>query len=323
MRTPLLLALAALGAAPPAHAQPRAAPTPAGIQAEAEGHLVRSLTALALGNDSAAVRHAESALALVPGSAAPLDLLAEAYEALGRPTDALYHAGLAAAAAPSEAGVALRLARLQAASGQAAAALASAERARRLSPADAGALALVARLYAAAGRPADEQAALEDLAARYGDRAVWQRLAAVYDRSGAPDQALAARRAAGLPVPAVPAPTVPAPTAPPGPAASPPVLSADEALAIVADDPRRLDAWAAALAALAAAQDPRAGDTADEATLLFPTLPSILAPAAEAYLAAGRPADAARTARAGLAVLGASDPPLRARLDRALAASSR
>ena len=318
MRTPLLLALAALGAAPPAHAQPRAAPTPAGIQAEAEGHLVRSLTALALGNDSAAVRHAESALALVPGSAAPLDLLAEAYEALGRPTDALYHAGLAAAAAPDEAGVALRLARLQAASGQAAAALASAERARRLSPADAGALALVARLYAAAGRPADEQAALEDLAARYGDPAVWQRLAAVYDRSGAPDQALAARRAAGLP-----APTAPAPTAPPGPAASPSVLSADEALAIVADDPRRLDAWAAALAALAAAQDPRAGDTADEATLLFPTLPSILAPAAEAYLAAGRPADAARAARAGLAVLGASDPPLRARLDRALAASSR
>lgn len=318
MRTPLLLALAALGAAPPAHAQPRAAPTPAGIQAEAEGHLVRSLTALALGNDSAAVRHAESALALVPGSAAPLDLLAEAYEALGRPTDALYHAGLAAAAAPDEAGVALRLARLQAASGQAAAALASAERARRLSPADAGALALVARLYAAAGRPADEQAALEDLAARYGDPAVWQRLAAVYDRSGAPDQALAARRAAGLP-----APTAPAPTAPPGPAASPSVLSADEALAIVADDPRRLDAWAAALAALAAAQDPRAGDTADEATLLFPTLPSILAPAAEAYLAAGRPADAARTARAGLAALGASDPPLRARLDRALAASSR
>ena len=318
MRTPLLLALAALGAAPPAHAQPRAAPTPAGIQAEAEGHLVRSLTALALGNDSAAVRHAESALALVPGSAAPLDLLAEAYEALGRPTDALYHAGLAAAAAPDEAGVALRLARLQAASGQAAAALASAERARRLSPADAGALALVARLYAAAGRPADEQAALEDLAARYGDPAVWQRLAAVYDRSGAPDQARAARRAAGLP-----APTAPAPTAPPGPAASPSVLSADEALAIVADDPRRLDAWAAALAALAAAQDPRAGDTADEATLLFPTLPSILAPAAEAYLAAGRPADAARTARAGLAALGASDPPLRARLGRALAASSR
>ena len=60
------------------------------------------------------------------------------------------------------------------------------------------------------------------------------------------------------------------------------------ALAIVAADPRRLDAWADALTALAAAADPRAAETADEATLLFPTVPSILAPAAEAYLAAGR-----------------------------------
>ncbi|HEX9951720.1 MAG TPA: hypothetical protein VGB53_08125, partial [Rubricoccaceae bacterium] len=302
MRTPLVLlvlGLALLGAAPPAHAQPRAAPTPAGIQAEAEGHLVRSLTALALGKDSAAVRHAEAALALAPGSAAPLDLLAEAYEALGRPTDALYHAGLAAAAAPGEAGVAVRLARLQAASGQAAAALATAERARRLSPADAESLALVARLYAAAGRPADERAALEDLAARYGDPAVWQRLAALYDRTGATDQALAARRTAGLAETAASAPAA----SPPGYTAPPPVLSADAALAIVADDPRRLDAWAAALTALATSGDPRAGDTADEATLLFPTLPAILAPAAEAYLAAGRPADAARAARAGLAAL--------------------
>jgi hypothetical protein len=107
-------------------------------------------------------------------------------------------------------------------------------------------------------------------------------------------------------------------------------MSADDALAVVAADPRRLDAWAVALDALVRTADPRTGDTADEATLLFPTVPSVLAPAAEAYLAAGRPADAAEAAARGLAALDAATAPeddpassaaLRARLERALAAA--
>ena len=334
-----LVCLAAVGlGARPAAAQPAAqsaAQTTAATAAVAEGRFVRALTEHRLGNDTAAVRLLDAALALRPGDAAVLDALAEVYADLGRPTDALYHAGLAAAAAPAEAAVVLRLGTLQAAAGQREAALASVEAARRLAPTDAATLDALAGLHAAAGRADAESEALEARTALGATPEHWLRLAALYRDAREPGLEAAALRAADRLAPNTPAVRArlaasdPAPSAAvpavPVPGDASPFASADAALAVAAADPRRLDAWAAALDALARTADPRAGDTADEATLLFPTVPSVLAPAAEAYLAAGRASDAARVARAGLAALadaGASAD-LRARLDRALAAATR
>ena len=81
--------------------------------------------------------------------------------------------------------------------------------------------------------------------------------------------------------------------------------AADALLDALADDPRDLAGWALALEALARTADPRAGATADDALLLFPTVPAVLAPAAEAYAAAGRRADAVATAQRGLDTLDA------------------
>ena len=311
--------------------------------AAAEGRFVRALTDHFLENDSAAVRHLDRLLATRPGDGAVLDALAETYAALDQPTDALYHAGLAAAALPGEASVHARLGALQAGSGQRDAARASIETAVRLRPTDALALAALADLHAAAGRTDAEREALEALVAVGETPAAYLRLAALYHAAREPGLEHAALRAADRLAPNTPAirtrlaertsggtgTPVAAPPSPPT-AGADALASADDALAVVAGDPRRLDAWAAALAALARAADPRAGETADEATLLFPTVPSVLAPAAEAYLAAARPADAARAARAGLAALDATrdtatdaaTQSLRSRLDRALAAAS-
>ena len=311
MRLLLFLFLSSLAAT---HA---AAQTPAdAVRAQAEGRLVRGLTEHALGNDSAAVRLYEEAAALAPGSAGPLDALAEAYTALGRPTDALYHAGLAVAAAPENAGVRRRLGSLQVAAGQRDAGLATLEQARRLSPTDAATLSALAALYRDTGRTADERAALEALPPT---ATTLLRLAETAPDAESRQAALSAATRLAPGDPRVRAWIVQnaMPAAPVGDSA--PAGSADAALVIVAADPRRLDSWAEALTALASARDPRAGTTADDATLLFPTVPSVLAPAAEAYLAAGRPTDAARTARAGLAALDAApDAALRARLDLVL-----
>ncbi len=304
-----------------------AAQTPAdAARAQAEGRLVRGLTEHALGNDSAAVRLYEEAAAIAPGSAGPLDALAEAYTALGRPAEALYHAGLAVRAAPENAGARLRLGMLQAAAGGRADALASLEQARRLSPADAATLTALARVYRDAGRAGDERSALEALAATTPTVAALLRLAETAPDAASLQAALAAanRLAPGDPnvrarLVQTATPTADASARGSASAGTASGGSADAALAIVSGDPRRLDAWAEALTALAATRDPRAGATADDATLLFPTVPSILAPAAEAYLAAGRSADAIRTARSGLAALDAApDAILRARLDRVL-----
>ena len=327
----------------PVWAQRPAAPADAvsadAALAAAEGRFVRALTDHFLGNDSAAVRQFERLLATRPGDGAVLDALAESYAALGRPTEALYHAGLAADAAPDEASVYVRLGVLQARAGQRDAARASVETAVRLRPTDAGSLAALADLHAAAGRTDAEREALEALVAVGETPAAWRRLSALYSATGdreraeralrqalrlAPGDAALRERVAALNGPSA----SPAASSPDAAVSSAAVSGADEALAVVADDPRRLDAWAIALTALARTADPRAGETADEATLLFPTVPSILAPAAEAYLAAARPADAARAARAGLAALDAARDTapdalsLRSRLDRALAAAS-
>lgn len=336
MRLPLLLL--AVAASAPASGQAGAPPAEAS-QATAEGRLIRALTEHHLGNDSAAVRHLDAVLALRPGDGAALDALAEAYTALGRPTDALYHAGLAAAASPDEPAVHARLGALLVAAGQPDAALARYETARRLSPTDAATLLALADLHAAAGRGPAEREALEALVAVGETSGAWLRLATLYAAAREDELELAALRAAVRLAPGDPtararlrAFVLDRIDAPPStPVALPPAgaASADEALAVVAADPRRLDAWAAALDALARTADPRAGDTADEATLLFPTVPSVLAPAADAYLAAGRPSDAARAARSGLTALGAlpsGDPiaaALRARFDRVLGSISR
>ena len=100
--------------------------------------------------------------------------------------------------------------------------------------------------------------------------------------------------------------------------------AADALLAEIDDDPRQIDRWALALQALAQTADPRAGATADDALLLFASVPSVLVGAAEAYAAAGRTDDglaAAQRAADALDLLGddlPDAPALRARLDAVL-----
>lgn len=97
--------------------------------------------------------------------------------------------------------------------------------------------------------------------------------------------------------------------------------AADALLAEIGADPRQVDRWALALQALAQTADARAGATADDALLLFPSVPSVLVGAAEAFVAAGRTEDArdaARRATEALDLLGddlPDAPALRARLD--------
>lgn len=96
--------------------------------------------------------------------------------------------------------------------------------------------------------------------------------------------------------------------------------AADALLGVVEDDPRQLEAWALVLNALARASDNRAGDTAEMAVLLYPTVPSILVPAAEAFRSANRPAEARSAAESALRILdsGADDASLRQRADALL-----
>ena len=100
--------------------------------------------------------------------------------------------------------------------------------------------------------------------------------------------------------------------------------AAEALLAEVDADPRRVDAWALALQALARTADPRAGATADDALLLFSSSLPVVTAAAEAYAAAGRADDARQTAQRGLSLLdvvGDSVPDtaaLRTRLDAVL-----
>ncbi|MGB3543008.1 hypothetical protein, partial [Rubrivirga sp.] len=68
--------------------------------------------------------------------------------------------------------------------------------------------------------------------------------------------------------------------------------SIEDLLDRVDADPRAVDAWVEVLRAMAQAGDARAGETADDALLLFGSVPSVLVGAAEAYVAADRGADA-------------------------------
>lgn len=312
---------------------------PAARRARAEGQMIRALTEHFLGNDSSAVRLLDQALALAPGDAGVLDALAEVHAALGDVPAALYRAEQAAAAAPDRPSVRVRLGRLQAQAGQREAALASLQAARALDAADPEPLVALAEVYAAAGRAADEIATLEALVAIGDTPAARLRLADLYVRDGEPERAAASVRAAirlapgesmlrdrlaeltGTPV-ATPSPTPSPSDDAPTPAAS---GSVDALLAAVDAEPGRPDAWARLLDLMVRTGDPRAATTADDAVLFFPAVPAVLAPASEAYRAAGRAADAEAAARAGLSALdalGADAPPdadaLRSRLRAAL-----
>jgi predicted Zn-dependent protease len=337
-----LLSLALLAGA--AQAQDPAA------RARDEGRFVRALTAHYLDDDSTAAQLLDEVLESRPGDPAVLDARAEVALALGRPADALFFAERAAERAPERAAAHLRLGEALRAAGQAGAAVEALETARRLAPTDPAPLVALAGLHAERGRADAERGALEALVAVGDTPAARLRLSVLYEEAGDLDGARAAARAAARLAPAEPAvrrrldalagPTAEPPSAAPAASGTPGAgaadgvalhaagryaEAADALLALLDDDPRRLDAWALALDALAQTTDPRAGAVADDALLLFPTVPSVLAPAAEAYLAAGRGADAAAAAQRGIEALAALDPdeaePLRARLERTLDAA--
>lgn len=169
------------------------------------------------------------------------------------------------------------------------------------------------------------------------DAAIQLRLAEIYDASGDAARAQQARETAQRldPTAAQPAPPSPRSASParqdpadndtevPGVAAYRAgrfAEAADALLAVVDDNPRQLEAWPMLLDALARTADSRAGDTADLALLLFPTLPTILVPAAEALHAIGRTEDAQEAVRSALRALdsGTDDPALRQRADALL-----
>ena len=317
-----------------------AAAQPGGDAAErrayVEGRFVRALTFHAVGDEGAAAAALDEVLELRPDDPAAYDARAEVALARGETTDALFYAERAVALAPDAAPLRLGLARALAGAGRPRDAVGAAEAARDLAPDDPAVWEALAGLYARTDQPEAEREALTAWT-RLDDTAPARlRLSSLYEADGdgaaARDQALAARRLAPGD-PAVlrrlatldrPAPAAQAPAAPPRPdAATNAEGGVDALLAVVEADPRRLDVWARALQALAASADPRAGAVADDALLLFPAVPAVAAPAAEAYLAAGRSADARRAAERALAALG--DAPdadaLRARLDRVLAAT--
>ncbi|GAB5534247.1 MAG: hypothetical protein Rubg2KO_04960 [Rubricoccaceae bacterium] len=168
------------------------------------------------------------------------------------------------------------------------------------------------------------------------DAAIQRRYADVLDASGNAVRAQQARDTAQRLDPQTPQPrTTPPP--PPPPARQPEAAesdlpgeaayragryaeAADALLSVVDENPRQMTAWALALDALARTSDSRAGDTAELALLLYPTVPSILVPAAEALQSAGRSSaaiDAASSALRGLDS-GDDDPALRQRADAVL-----
>ena len=319
------LPLAALLVAAPAAGQGGSGPADAERGAYVEGRFVRALTAHAVGDAAAAAEALDEVLELRPDDAAAYDARAEVALAQGATTDALFYAERAVALAPGSAPLRLGLARALAGAGRLADAAGAAEAARGLAPDDPHVLEALAGLYGRLGRDDAERESLAAWARLSDTVAARLRLSALAEAAGDADEARAQAAAARRLSPSDPdvlrrlaALDRPAP----GAAPPPPGGGVDALLAVVEADPRRIDVWAEALAVLAAAADPRAGAVADDALLLFPAVPSVAAPAAEAYLAAGRPADARRAAQRALATLGDGDGPLRARLDAVLAATA-
>lgn len=338
MRSPSAVLLA-LTLASGAHAQ--AGDDAPARRAYAEGQFIQALTAHYLGNDSTAVRLLDDVLDLRPQDPAVLDARADVALTHEGPAAALYFAQQAAEYAPDVAAVHVRLAEVLREAGQPAEAVRALEAARQLAPHDLDVLVPLAGAYAETGQTEQERGALEALV-RLGDTVGARlRLAALYEAAGDRTRALEAAQAAARLAPTDPTvqrrlaelsgEPAPASAPPPAPtsgadlfAAGQYAEAADVLLDALADDPRDLRAWALALDALARSADPRAGATADDALLLFPSVPAVLAPAAEAYAAAGRTSDAKAAAQRGLDTLDAlgDDVPgadaLRARLQRTL-----
>lgn len=332
---PLLVALLA-ALAGTAGAQPG---DPGERRAHVEGLFVRALTAHALGDAAAAIEALDEVLELSPDDPAAYDARADVAEAQGQTADAVFYAERAVELAPDVSAFHLRLARVRAEAGRIDDALEAAEAAQALAPGDPAVWEATAELAARAGRDDVERDALTAWVRLHDTAAARLRLSAVHEVSGdadaALDHALAARRlapadpAALRRVAALQAPTATPPPSPSsgGAAAGSAGEDVDALLRTVEADPRRLDAWAQVLQALAEAGDPRAGTVADDALLLFSSVPAVATSAAEAYLAAGRPADARRAADRALAALDTladdlSDADaLRARLQRILSAT--
>ena len=232
-------------------------------------------------------------------SAEPLFVraLSDLYQ--GDPSRAITSLSTVLEAHPGDAVVLDALAEAYHADGQLAEALYHAELAADRAPDDAAILHRLADLYAASGEAAP--------AARARERA--DRIA---PRAALPD-------ASAQPAPSDPAPPSDEPSRGDVPGldayrAGRYAEAADALLDALDADPRQLDAWPLALDALTRTDDARAGDTAELAVLLYPTVPAILVPAAEAFAALGRSPEAREAAEAALRVLGESgDATLRAR----------
>ncbi len=314
---PALLLLAAPLAAQPGDAAAR--------RAYAEGVFIEALTAHYLGDDSTAARLLDDVLDDHPDDPTILDARAEVALADDGPAAALFFAQRAAELGSHRPEVHVRLARVLWDLGRPADAVRALETAQSLDAASLDGLVLLAHLYGQTGQPERERETLEALV-RLGDTvAARLRLSTLYEQAGDRGRALEAAHAAArlsASEPAVqrrlaeltdtPAAPTPVPRDAPSGASGADLYAAgryaeaaDALLDALANDPRDLDAWALALDALARTTDPRAGATADDALLLFPTTPAVLVPAAEAYAAAGRAADAQATARRGLTALDA------------------
>lgn len=330
---PLLLATLAVVSTTPVLAQ-----TTAGATAEAQGRFIRALTALTLDDDSAAVRSLDAVLATTPGDPTVLTLRSEAALRLGESADAVFYARQATEAAPDRADVWRQLAASLRATGNAGDAADALATARRLAPDDLDVLLDMLDLATSQADVAAEREALLAIV-RLGDTvAARLRLSVLAERAGDHDDALAQARAAARLAPSEPAVArrladLTVEDAPPSAGADGATLlaagryaeAAEVLLSEIDANPRQMEAWALALRALAETRDARTPSVADDAVLLFGSVPSVLAAAAEAYAAVGRKTDAQATARRGLDALDllgeaiTDGDALRARLDAVLA----
>lgn len=309
-----------------------AASAQSGVDARLEGRFVRALTAVAVEDFETARETLDQILEAAPDDASVLAVRAEVAGGLGATADAVYYARRATEAAPDDAAAWLALASALADAGQLPDAAAAADRAVALDPQSLDALTAAAEIAARTGDAAAERDALAALVGVGDTPAARLRLSTLAERAGDRAEALAQAQAAARLAPAEPAVArrladLRGEARPAPPASAPESDGTDDVDALLAQvdaDPRRVDLWARALDALAASADPRAGATADDALLLFPSVPAVLASAAEAYAAAGRADDARTTAQRGLdalALLGDDLPDagaLRLRLDAVL-----
>ncbi len=292
---------------------PASAQTEAASQARAHGEFVRALTAQALGDDSTAARVLDGLLERGDDAT----LLAVRAQVARDPAEAVFFARRAADLL-DRADVLLTLARSYQALGQLSEAAETLDQARQLAPDDLDVALAGADVAAQRGDADAEHEALVALV-RLGDTvAARLRLSALAEARGDLPESLAQARAALRLAPSEPAvrrrvaalEDRGAPGASPdgdGPPAAGDASAGggiDALLDEIDRDPRDLAAWVAVLDALAAASDPRAAATADDAMLLFSSVPAIVASAADAYLAAGDPEAAQAAAQRGLDALG-------------------